>query len=135
DGMLTCKVDGSLLLLNVYMPGSEQHVAMTELLALRRSALYATLPDGGLVVPATQGTLFISKEMTDFLVTALWAACGMDAPLPAAKCPVADAWAMLQSAFVPWAQRLVTRLVETRPDAPMYNFAFEMVCANRTSYA
>lgn len=136
DGIVTCKVDGCLLLLNLYHRGSEQYAVMCDLLEKIPGTLHFEAGDW-LVVPSTQGTLFITEPMTSVMITSLYGELGL--PTPSADTPVGAAWAALVETLGARLLALVDATFDNidtvdEVSPAMLNFAFEMVCADRTSY-
>lgn len=127
DGILSCKVDGMLLLLNFYPPECEQHPIIKSLLTGNR--LHLTLADGTLVVFSTQGTLFAGETVWSYLITAFCGEIGIEIENQSLQ-PL-KLWKQIANRIQTWCQRLYDSLNMKKT---MINLAAEMVCKNRTTY-
>ena len=75
DSYITGKVDGSLLIVNVYPKECEQYSIIKELALTHGDAFTQTLvkycADEPIITISTQGTLFIGGDMQDYFLTAI----------------------------------------------------------------
>jgi energy-coupling factor transporter ATP-binding protein EcfA2 len=129
-GYLSSKRDGSLLIISIYPPSSPQYDIMKQLVE-NKDVLYAESACG-LIVPATQGTLFIGTPMWDYFLTALYATLGCTAP--SGKDTYQHDWNAIQEPFCKWIDEQMSMMVPTISLNAMTNLSYEMICANRTTY-
>lgn len=125
DGILSCKVDGMLLILNFYPPSCDQYKIIKNLLTSDK--LYSILEDGTIVTVSTQGTLFAGQTVFAYIVTAFVGELKIEIP----KTTPLKAWKALEPEIRSWFEKLYLTLNKKEK---MLNLAAEMVCKNRTTY-
>ena len=126
---LTCKVDGSLLIGNIYPKGCEQYPIIKELALgadefTRTLVSYCIDNDLDLVTIATQGTLFIGSDMQDYFITSIQ-------PLISGTIQTMADWAWVGPQFA----RILIDYYQglNLPSQRMVSFCFEAYCKNRTT--
>eukprot|EP01038_Epipyxis_sp_PR26KG_P011929 gene11929-15964_t len=97
----------------------------------------------GLIVPATQGTLFMGYEMWDYFLTSLYSS--LDFPSIHPKTPPYQAWLDIKDRFSQWMNdqyhAVMSSIIDLNPNNNNFNnnnvcitFSYEMICANRMTY-
>lgn len=129
DAFLTGKVDGSLIIVNVYPQGSRAYEIISEIVGTQaddfsRRLLSAQKKQEPLITVATQGTLLIAEHIQDYLVTALQALLG---PVPTGT-SVSAAWSQQAPLLV---QKVQDFLGDAGLQGKRVHLCFEAVCKNR----
>lgn len=128
DSVLTGKVDGSLLIGNIYPKSSVQYPIIKELALtygdkFTQSIISYCVEHGlDLVTISTQGTLFIGDEMQDYFLTAIQ-------PLIVEEIKTMDDWEWVGPKFV----QIILDYYQTLKldNVSMVNMCFEAYCKNR----
>ncbi len=128
DSFLTGKVDGSLLIANVYPKSSVQYpiiknLALTHGDEFTKSIVsYCVNHELDLVTISTQGTLFIGEDMQDYFITAIQ-------PLINQEIKTMDDWEWVGPKIV----QLILDYYQSLKldDRSMVNMCFEAYCKNR----
>ena len=130
NSFVTGKVDGSLIIVNIYPKESEQypvikHLALTYADDFTKSIVnYCINKDLPIVTIATQGTLFISKEMQDYFLTAIQDVINVEIKS-------VDEWTAVLETFV---SKILDYNSKTHLETTcMKNICFEAYCKNRTT--
>lgn len=124
-GILSCKVDGMLLVLNFYPISCEQYQVMQNMVTTSKMHLF--LSDKTLVVPSTQGTLFAGETVFDYIITAFCGEMNIDVP----DTTPLKAWKALETSLRSWLETLYNAI---NMKDKMLNMTAEMICKNRTTY-
>jgi hypothetical protein len=130
NGVLTGKVDGSLLIINHYTVDSAQYKIMKEIIedvgddfskAICKYCVDHRMP---LITVATQGTVLISSEMQDYFVTAIKSLIDFEFTT------VIDTWTQI----IPEFCRMVTHYTNLNGlSDKVLNICFEAYCKDRRS--
>jgi len=137
NGVLTGKVDGSLIEINIYPQGSKQYSIMVEFLENKRVEDpfacvlldYCVSNNLPLINVSTQGTLLISDDMRCYLITCIHPYIDCDLIKEETNL---ENWIRMSPLFV----EFIMRQLETFPklyNEPMF-IKYEAVCKNRTTY-
>lgn len=127
DSYLSCKVDGSLIIVNIYPKDCVQYEIMRQLIPLhgddftKRIFENCMSKDIPIVTISTQGTLFIGEQMQDYFLTAIQPLVGT---------------IMSMSEWVDVLPTFVSRFLEYYDmigldNQDMCNFCFEAYCKDR----
>jgi hypothetical protein len=128
NAYLTGKVDGSLLILNVYPINCEQYPVISKLALDHGDAFTQTIVKHciehklPIVTVSTQGTLFIGSEMQDYFLTAIQ-------PLLGRTFTSMDDWSSAVPVLVETVLKYYERL--NYDDSSMVNMCFEAYCKDR----
>ena len=127
---MTAKVDGSLLIINIYPEKSEQYEIIKNLALkfdsefTRDIVLFCIENHFPIITVSTQGTLFIGSEMEDYFLTAIQCLISM---------PIENKsdWNIVIPQFVSLCLEYYYSL--NLDNDKMVNFCFEAYCKNRTT--
>ncbi|NBP02545.1 MAG: HD domain-containing protein [Proteobacteria bacterium] len=131
DSYLTGKVDGSLLIVNIYPRECEQYEIIKHLALSYGDKFTKTIVnhclslEGPIVTVSTQGTLFIGEEMQDYFLTSIQ-------PLVDYEVKALDDWQHMVPTFVTKAIDYYSSM--KLDNTEMVNMCFESYCKNRTSF-
>ena len=131
NSYLTGKVDGSLLILNVYPKECEQypiikHLALTHGDKFTKTIVnHCIATDSPIVTVSTQGTLFIGEEMQDYFLTSVQ-------PVIDYEVKSFDSWEQMAPLLVSKVLDYYTSMKLDNTD--MVNMCFESYCKNRISF-
>ena len=133
NGFLSGKRDGSLLLLTVYPPGSVMK-AIVDDLEKRNIEVFWLETEKGIIVPATQGTLFIHESMHSYFLTVMYDMFGLTRP--DFSTPPLTVWkdARFQETFKGWISNLCSSMPSSLLTENQMTLNFEMICKNRMCY-
>lgn len=131
NGYLTGKVDGSLIIVNYYPKDSEQYSILKEVISNVGSSFakimldYCLGNDGPLITVSTQGTIVVSDEMTDYVLTALQSLIDFKFTT------INDSWKEIYPKFHTMVMEYINTL---NFNASMINMCFEAYCKDRISF-